>query len=249
MSTRVAIPIPASPAPAPLPAPGGDYNYGRFQPAYYDLASFPGPRVGETAPDVAAVRAEDGAPVRLSDFRGRTVVLETGSLTCPMYVKNIPAMRALARAHPDVAFLVLYVREAHPGERVPAHRTTAEKRACAARLPASEGETRRILVDDVVGTAHRAYGGLPDMVYVVGPDGQVRFRGDWTEPAAVEAALAPDAEPALLTREHFEPAKPAPPLALRVLWRAGAAAVLDFVVGLPGLLALHRKARERYGRR
>lgn len=216
------------------------YNYRHFRPSHHageQLMRFVGPRAGERFVDLNLTDA-DGNAFRMSQTRGRTVVLETGSLSCPTYVRNIDAMARLKERFPEVTFLVLYVREEHPGRRLHEHRSFEEKRALARQLYSEEHEHRRVLVDDLGGRAHRALGGLPNMVYVVGPDGVVRFRADWAHPRAVEAVL--EQRDALITRERFDPSA-APAVALRVLLRAGVDALFDFVRGLPGLVRLRRQ--------
>ncbi|MDJ0925441.1 MAG: redoxin domain-containing protein [Acidimicrobiia bacterium] len=222
------------------------YNYSRFRTSFYDLATFDGPRVGEAMPDFELTTI-DGSPIRLSELLDRPLVLETGSVTCPMYAKGVEAMQELAARHPEVRFAVLYVREAHPGGRVGPHQSVSEKRLRAASLADVHDDHRLVLVDDLDGTAHRSLGLLPDSVYIVGTDGQVRFRGDWADPAAVETVLAAR-DAAIDLPEHFPPAKPAPPLAIRTLLVGGLAAVWDFLVGLPGLIRLHRTADQAYER-
>lgn len=98
-------------------------------------------------------------------------------------------MEALTRTHPDVAFVFLYVREAHPGERVGAHRTFADKLRSAEMLRQRWHVERSILVDDLSGTLHQAYGLLPNMAYVVDRRGRVTYRADWTDAKAIEMAL------------------------------------------------------------
>lgn len=44
-------------------------------------------------------------------------------------------------------------------------------------------------MDDIDGTAHRAYGLLPNMTWVVGRGGRILYRSDWTSAANVEAFL------------------------------------------------------------
>jgi hypothetical protein len=51
------------------------------------------------------------------------------------------------------------------------------------------GIERPILVDDLLGTGHRLYGLLPNMTYLVGRDGRVLFRSDWTDPPTVEVVM------------------------------------------------------------
>ena len=88
-----------------------------------------------------------------------------------------------------VASVFFYTREAHPGERFPAHRSLEQKLAHARAFKELCGIARPILVDDLVGTGHRAYGALPNMVYLVGRGGRVLFRADWTDPPTIEAAV------------------------------------------------------------
>ena len=163
-----------------------------------------------------------------------------------MYVKGIPRMADLAARHPEVAFVVLYVREAHPGERIGPHLHLDDKRAAAELIEPTFGDHREILIDDIDGTTHQLLGGFPNLVYVVDPDGKVVFRGDWTDTEAVAAVLDETAGSALLNTQHHPPAKPGPRVALRALLTGGWRALFDFVVGLPGLIRMHRKADEHY---
>ena len=221
------------------------YNYRHFRSSDYDFTSFDGPRPGEPMPEMT-FQTLDGTFRRISDFRGRTLVLETASVTCPMYAKGIPAMAELARSHPDVAFAVLYVREAHPGARVDAHQDQDDKITAARMLEPVMGDSRLVLVDDLDGTAHRRLGNFPNMVYIVDAGGRVAFRGDWADVGAVAAVLDGTADDALASRQHFPPAKPGPRTALRTLLNGGWRAVFDFVVGIPGLIRMHAKADGHY---
>jgi len=221
------------------------YNYRRFRPEVYDLASFDGPTVGQRVENLELMTLK-GDTVRLSDFDGRPVVIETGSLTCPMYAKNIGAMNKLAAQHPDVAFVVLYVREAHPGERIRPHDSTETKQHLARSLRERLQERRRVLVDNTEGVTHRALGSLPNMIYVLDADRTVRFRADWNTPAIIESILEETAPVDLVSREHFPPTKPSPVIAIRTLAYGGFLAIADFVVGLPALMRLHRRADRHY---
>jgi hypothetical protein len=51
------------------------------------------------------------------------------------------------------------------------------------------GIRRPIVVDDLEGTSHRAYGGLPNMTWVIGRGGRVLYKADWTSARNVEAFL------------------------------------------------------------
>ena len=158
------------------------YNYDRFKLEHYDLADFPGPRPGEPFPDFELLDAS-GASVPLSGYRGKWLVLETGSLTCNMYARHIKAMSGIRGKFPDVEFLLLYVREAHPGSRVPQHASMSDKADNAALLEDAYGENRQVLIDNMDGGVHRALGSHPDMIYIVDPANRATADGSETHSA------------------------------------------------------------------
>jgi hypothetical protein len=88
-----------------------------------------------------------------------------------------------------VEFVFLYTREAHPGENFPAHSSFEQKRAHARAFKAEFKVERPILVDDLTGMAHKLYGSLPNMTYLIGRGGRVLFRADWTDPLTIKYAL------------------------------------------------------------
>ena len=85
--------------------------------------------------------------------------------------------------------MFIYTREAHPGEHVGHHATFEDKLANARLLRDEVGIRRRILVDDLGGTLHRAYGILPNMTWVIGRGGRILYKADWTSAANVEAFI------------------------------------------------------------
>ena len=102
------------------------YNYQHFsRELFHDLAGteFSGPGPGERAPDFKATTL-DGEAVRLSDFaKKKNVLLVFGSATCPMTAASIGGINELYDRFrgDEIEFLFIYVREAHPGEIIPAH--------------------------------------------------------------------------------------------------------------------------------
>lgn len=198
-----------------------------------------GPRRGEPAPDFELTDL-DGAAVRLSELRRAPVVIEFGSYTCPIFSDRVPQMERIAREHPEAHFLVIAIREAHPGELIPQHRTAEEKRSAARKLAIEEGLRRRVVVDDLDGTVHRAYGGAWDPVYVLDGDGRVLYRRAWNHPDEVAAILSvlaagrlsPEVLPASDSVEMAAlPSRQ--PIGLRLLERGGRQALLDFYRGAP----------------
>ena len=87
-------------------------------------------------------------------------------------------------------WVFVYTREAHPGENVPCHDSLESKLAGARLLGEEAGIGRDILVDDLVGSVHRAYGLMPNMTWVIDRGGRVAYKANWTSAANVEAFLA-----------------------------------------------------------
>jgi len=224
------------------------YNKPRFRVTDYNFESFPGPVAGEPFKDFTFTDLETQAEVHLSDFLGRWVVIETGSTTCSMYTKDIAEMRQLREAHPDIEFLLIYVREAHPGERRGPHTSMDDKINAARTLAPRYGEHRRILVDDINGEFHRAYGSMPNVVYIIRPDGAVHYRCNWATPAEIRAALSDrvnfhrdenaDMKAIQASRGKFN--------MIRTMWTGGLIALYDFARNLPLMIAKHAKADTYY---
>lgn len=206
------------------------YNYETFSSDEVDFHAPGGPEIGTKASD-ARVFDTKGEPSKLLDFEGDFLVLEIGSITCPLFQSRRRAMSGLR----DVASVVLYVREAHPGANIAAHRTIEDKIASARRLVDEEGETRRVLIDDLDGTAHRAYGGLPNSVFIINRNGFIVFKSDWNDPAATAKALqALRASQPIRAKSLFRPARPS--VALFTLGRAGKGSAQDFLRSFPKLV-------------
>lgn len=210
------------------------YNYDEFSPSDYDFESNDGPEVGDAAPDFVLTTTE-GDQRNLLDFSGDFLVLELGSITCPLFQSRRTGMEALADGHDNVDSAVLYVREAHPGALVPTHATYEDKAACASRLKEDDGETRTVLIDTIDGDAHKAYGSMPNAIYIIDQQGQVRFRSPWNNPAATRKALeALTAGRDATVKSYFKPALPT--IAHRTLKNGGEGSGKDFYKGLPTLI-------------
>jgi len=90
----------------------------------------------------------------------------------------------------EVAFFIVYIREAHPedGWVLADNRreeialmdpTSLDERAAAADACVARLETRiPVLLDDVDDAVALAYGGWPDRLYLIGRDGRVAFQGE-----------------------------------------------------------------------
>jgi len=134
-----------------------------------------------------------------------------------------------ARYRRDVAFLCIYVREAHPtdGWRIASNdkagisiaqpKSAADRCAVADRCGATLSITMPLLVDDLKDTVGHLYSGMPDRMYVIDKGGKVTYRGArgpfGFKPREMEQALAFTlvADSDLPKPEAKRPAEPAPP--------------------------------------
>lgn len=146
-----------------------------------DMAFRAGPRPGESMPnfDLPTI---DGGRITKADFMGRGPLLLTfGSITCPMTAAARDVLKDLHRELGDrVAFVTLYVREAHPGDRYPQASSVEEKIRYARTYAERDQIPWTVAVDDVDGTLHRALDPKPNAAYLMAEDGTVAFRTLWS---------------------------------------------------------------------
>lgn len=88
-----------------------------------------------------------------------------------------------------VRSVFIYTHEAHPGENYRHHTSMDDKRANAQAFVDHSNIRREMFLDDLDGTAHRTYGGLPNMTWIVGRGGFIHYKSAWTNSADVEDAL------------------------------------------------------------
>ena len=88
-----------------------------------------------------------------------------------------------------VTSVFIYTREAHPGEHFRHHTSMDDKRANAQAFREHCSVRRPILLDDLDGTVHHAYGLLPNTAWIVGRDGRILYKANWTAAPDIEAAL------------------------------------------------------------
>lgn len=219
-----------------------NYNYQHFKPTDYNFNVFKGPKPGEEYLNFTATTLE-GEEVKLSDYLDKPIVLDTGSITCPMYANTKDPMIALQEEYPEVHFLLLYVREAHPGAKVKAIQSVEDKMTNAKATLSLYNEKRTVLVDSLEGYAHNLYGAMPNMTYVIGTDGIVRFRANWTNIDALNKVL--QNLDAVEEQDFYPVVKPPLSTALRTLLIGGVSALLEFLSGLPQLMRQHKEVSER----
>lgn len=211
-----------------------NYNYDEFSANEYNLDSSQGPKLGSKAPNFEVLNL-GGEITHLLDFAGSFLVLETGSITCPLFQGRRKKMASLVLEFPNVSFSVLYVREAHPGEKIPSHKSIEEKGDWARILRDKDKEQRAILLDDISGTVHSAYGSYPNAVFIINKNGCVVFESDWNSPSATRSALIQLTNgQAASTKSYFLPVSPI--VAIKTLYRGGTVAFFDFILSLPKLI-------------
>ncbi|MBY0256865.1 redoxin domain-containing protein [Methylobacterium sp.] len=155
-----------------------------------------GPQVGKPAPAFSA-QDSDGRTVRLSDYAGKTVVLEWTNHDCPFVMKHYGAhaMQALQKKWTGQGVVWLSVISSAPGEQ------GAVDGAEANRLTKTRDAAPSAVLLDPTGTIGRAYDAktTPHM-FVITPDGTLAYQGGIDD--------KPSADPADLktARNHVEAA-------------------------------------------
>lgn len=211
------------------------YNYKHFEPQDWDENPF---ATGVDCHDKFPIRSVVfdwlGNKIPLKSFLGQRFVLETGSLTCPHYIKNISSMNTLNQKYRDIPFFVIYVREEHPGEILSPHQSREEKHDRSFFLESHEGEQRAIYADTVDGNLHKKIGTYPNIIYVIDENGDVEFKRFWNNPEALNTHLS-SLQTYSQTSEPKDslkafPLKPASfMLTFRTLIKAGPRAVIDLI--------------------
>ncbi|MFG3408071.1 peroxiredoxin family protein [Streptomyces sp. NPDC048142] len=124
----------------------------------------------------------DGGRFRSADLAAddRPVLLVFGSLTCPVTESSAAGIRDLHSRYGDrIRFVLVYVREAHPGATTPQPKTLEQKQRNATALRARHGFPFEVAVDDIDGALHRAFGPRPNSAYLIDPSGVIVFRAQW----------------------------------------------------------------------
>jgi len=133
------------------------------------------PQVGFRAPDFALFALNGASPVRLSDFRGKTVLLGFWASWCPPCRREMPALQKLHQAFKNRGLEIVSV-------------SIDTTRSEVAEFATTEGLTFPILLDldHVVAQRYRVRG-IPTH-YLLDRQGVIRVRAvggqDWSRPEA-----------------------------------------------------------------
>ena len=149
-----------------------------------------GPRVDQPAPDFTLATRDGKQTYQLAKLIGeRPVVLVFGNFTCGPFRAFYPEVDQLyERYRKDAAFLMVYVREAHPTDGWAMESNT--RAGVAAAQPTSLLErakvcdqfcerlkpTMPVVVDDVNDAVGNAYSGMPARLYLIDRQGLVAHK-------------------------------------------------------------------------
>ena len=106
---------------------------------------------------------------------------------------EVPPLTELYRKYRDQGFefFIVYSREAHPGENYPHHESFEQKKEYAKKLrELNKVNEISILLDDIEGSTHLAYGLLPNMVYLLDREGTIVYKSDWTDAHEIDGMCA-----------------------------------------------------------
>jgi hypothetical protein len=120
----------------------------------------------------------DGGHIRSADLKskGQPVLLVFGSVTCPITEGGADGLKQLhARYGEKVRFVMIKVREAHPGRTIGQPQTFEEKLSQALELKRHHNLPFEVAIDDIDGTFHQSLDSRPNSAYVIDPSGTILF--------------------------------------------------------------------------
>ena len=160
-----------------------------------------GPDAGSPVPDVRMIEL-NGHAFTPSKYKGHVLVLEFGSMSCPVFRQHAQEMETLKAAEgPRAFFMVVYTREAFPapdkdvqrnkdeGISVPQAKTLDERKAEALEAQRELRITIPIAVDSMDDAVSNAYGTFPNGAIVIGKDGTIAAHQQWTNPDELRVAI------------------------------------------------------------
>jgi hypothetical protein len=160
-----------------------------------------GAQIGAILPDFSVAEL-NGVKVTPDSFKGKVLVIEFGSYTCPEFRTHVAAMENLKTEFSSkVTFLIVYTREAYPtgpreidrnieaGISIPVHSTLADRREAAAKAKNALHITIPIAIDSMDSTMTETYGGFPNGTIVADKDGYVTARQRWNTIDGLRVAI------------------------------------------------------------
>ena len=193
---------------------------------------------GDSFPSFELVTTNGDRLVNHDVFHEKPVLIIFGSMTCPMTASAAPSVQELYDDFGGrVEFIMLYVREAHPGENYTQSETMEEKLESARALKEFYDIQWTVAADNLDGDLHRALDPKPNAAFLLNSSGVILFRSLWAaDRDALRQALDAAADGRVPEKKQSEaligPVTRAMgqvqevmtrggPQAVRDLWRAG----------------------------
>ncbi len=199
---------------------------------------------GDSFPSFEFVTTNGDRLVNHDVFVDKPVLVIFGSMTCPMTASAAPSVQELYDEFGDrVEFIMLYVREAHPGENFTQSATMEEKLEYARALKKFYDIQWTVAADNIDGDLHRALDPKPNAAFLMNSAGVILFRSLWAaDRDALHQALAAAAAGRVPEKKQSEaligPVTRAMGRVQEVMTRGGPQAVRDlWRAGLPMALA------------
>lgn len=199
---------------------------------------------GDAFPEFELMTTENSRLVNNDVFGEKPVIFIFGSMTCPMTASAAPSVQELYDEFgDDVTFIMMYVREAHPGEHFAQSETIEEKLGYARALKDFYDIQGTVATDNVDGDLHRALDPKPNSAFLMDRDGTILFRSLWaSDYEALSQALGAAATgrplPKVQSTKMIGPVVRAMGHVQKVMTRSGPRAVRDlWLAGFPMALA------------
>jgi thiol-disulfide isomerase/thioredoxin len=231
----------------PLHSTDSDYRYRHFTTSllFRDLRFRKGAaEPGDSLPPFQIVSTNGDSLESRDVFGDKPVLLIFGSMTCPMTASAMPSLQALYdEFNGQIDFIMLYVREAHPGEYFTQSETIEDKLENARTLKQFYDIRWTVAVDNINGDLHRALDPKPNAAFLMSNTGEILFRSLWAaDRQALGQALAAAAAGRVLDTKQSQtllgPVARAMGQVQEVMERAGPQAITElWWAGLPMALA------------
>ncbi|KXJ22422.1 type I iodothyronine deiodinase [Exaiptasia diaphana] len=145
-------------------------------------------QTGQKSPNPLLVSVDGSTTYKLLDWTcgDRPLVVNFGSCTCPVFMIRLCEFGEIVDRFSNVAdFLTIYIEEAHPMDEwslknnhldIPQHKSLDE-RCKAAQVLLDSGKLKtKLLVDSLSNDASRAFGAMPNRLYIIQGD-KIQFAG------------------------------------------------------------------------
>ncbi len=159
----------------------------------FDVAAGAAPQIGQAAPDFTAVDSK-GNPTRLSEFHGKTVVLEWTNADCPYTRKHYSSgsMQSVQELAQKNGIVWLTVISSAPGKQGYVNGAAAD-----ALTAARHAVPTAVLLDPTGSVGHSYYAKTTPHMFVIDKNGMLRYMGGIDSIATTDEADIARAEPYL----------------------------------------------------